>query len=66
MDNEWIMDIGLQAAIFDQIYTTSAFSKRISWNIYFVSLISLNYEVTVVVQVILCMLACVGHPEVVL
>ncbi len=57
MDNGWIMNIGLPAAIFDQIYTTSAFQRRISWNVYRESLISLYYEVTVVVQVISCMLA---------
>ncbi len=65
MDYDWIMDIGLPAAIFDQIYTSSAFSQRILWNIYIESLISLNCEVTVVVQVISCMLACAGHTEVV-
>ncbi len=58
MDNGWIMDISLPAAIFDHIYTSSAFSRRISWNIYLESLTFLNYKVTAVVQVILCVLAC--------
>ena len=57
MDKGWIKDIGLPAAMF-RFTPVQHFKRRISWNISQESLISLNYEVTVVVQVITSMLAC--------